>query len=79
MSSVAYNLTRKLEWMGRRLRRIDKAAEITNWISAMKDINCLLKEVDIKECKDTWWRPWSKRVQRGKKEGTIDQKERAWI
>ena len=60
MSSIAYNLTRKLEWMGRRLRHIDDAGEIKNWVSAMNDINCLLKEVDIKECSDGW-RPYRKR------------------
>ena len=60
MSSVAYNLTRKLEWMGRRLRHIDEVAAIKAWIAAMKEINSLLKEVDIKECSDTW-KPWSKK------------------
>ena len=71
MSSISYNLKRKLEWMGRRLRKINKAEDIMKWISAMREINSLLKEVDIKEYKDTW-RPWS--VQRGKDEGTIDQR-----
>ena len=65
MSSLAYNLTNKLEWMGRRLRHIDDVEGIKCWISAMKDINCLLKEIDIKECKDTW-KPWSK-TERGVK------------
>jgi len=39
MSSIAYNLSRKMEWMGRRLRHIDDAAEILNWVSAVKEIN----------------------------------------
>ena len=60
MSSLAYNLTRKIEWMGRRLRHINDVDEITKWVSAMKDINCLLNEVDIKECIDSW-KPWRKR------------------
>ena len=57
MSSVAYNLSRKLEWMARRIRRIDDAGEIKNWVEAMAAINCLLKEVDIKVYSDDW-RPW---------------------
>ena len=59
MSSVAFNLTRKLEWMGRRLRKLDDVREITEWVNSMTAINCLLKEVDIKPCSDNW-RPWSK-------------------
>lgn len=73
MSSICYNLKRKMEWMGRRLRKIDKAEDIKQWVSAMREINGLLKEVEINEYRDTW-RPWSKRVQRGKDEGTIDQR-----
>ena len=73
MSSIAYNLSRKMEWMGRRLRHIDDAAEILNWVSAMKEINSLLKEVDIKEHKDTW-KPWNKRDLGGKKMGSIVQR-----
>ena len=60
MSSIAYNLTRKLEWMGRRLRYIDNANEIKDWVTTMKTINSLLKDVDIKSCKDSW-KPWRKR------------------
>ena len=67
MSSVAYNLTRKMEWMGRRLRRIDDASEIKEWVTAMTAINCLLKEVHIKPCSDNW-RPWSKIEYGGKKD-----------
>ena len=72
MSSIAYNLTRKMEWMGRRLRKIDDVEEIKQWVSAMREINDLLKEVDIKDCKDAW-RPWSQSTQRGKKVGKTDQ------
>ena len=72
MSSIAYNLTTKLEWMGRKLRKIDDAADIKNWASAMRELNCMLKEVEIKEYKDNW-RPWRKRNIQGKKEGTTDQ------
>ena len=60
MSSIAYNLTRKLEWMGRRLRYIDNANEIKDWVTTMKTINSLLKDVDIKPCKDSW-KPWRNR------------------
>ena len=74
MSSIAYNLTRKMEWMGRRLRKIDDVDDIKQWVSAMREINDLLKEVDIKECENTW-RPWSQRIQRGKRVGKIDQGE----
>ena len=73
MSSIAYHLTRNMDWMGKRLQHIDDAAGILNWVSAMKEINGLLKEVDIKEHKDTW-RPWSKREQGGKKLGSIVQR-----
>ena len=72
MSSLAYNLTRKIEWMGRRIRKIDDAAEIKNWASAMREINCLLKEVEIKEYKDNW-RPWIMREKRGTNVGRNNQ------
>ena len=58
MSSVAYNLSRKLEWMSRRIRRIDVAGEIKDWVEAMSAINSLLNEVDVKEYNDDW-RPWN--------------------
>ena len=60
MSSVAYNLKRKLEWMKRRIRYIDYAGELKDWVDAMMVINSLLMEVNIKEftCK---WKPWSNR------------------
>ena len=72
MSSIAYNLKRKMEWMGRQLRKMDEAQDIKHWVSTMREINGLLKEIDKKDYKDTW-KPWSMRVQRGKKEGQIDQ------
>ena len=59
MSSVAFNLTRKLEWMGRRLRYVDDAGEIRDWIAAMKAINCLIQEVHIKKCSNNW-QPWNR-------------------
>ena len=62
--------------MGRRLRRIDDAADIKNWASAMRELNWLLKEVEIKEYKDNW-RPWSTGNRRGdiqsKNVGTKEQ------
>ena len=60
MSSVAYNLWRKLEFMSRRLRHIDDVGEIMQWIAAMTAINTLLKDIEIKEYKDDW-RPWGQR------------------
>ena len=66
MSSVAFNLTKKIEWMGRRLRWIDDPAEIKEWVAVMTAINKLLKEVETKCCSDSW-HPWSKR-EGGKKE-----------
>ena len=57
MSSVAYNITRKIEWMGRRLRHINEAGEIKVWVSAMSALNALLNVVDIKGSSDNW-RPW---------------------
>ena len=74
MSSIAYNLTRKMGWMSRHLRKIDEVAEIRDWVSAMREINGLLKEVVIKDCKDNW-RPWCKGEQRGKSESMIDHKQ----
>ena len=59
MSSVAYNITRKIEWMGRRLRYINDAGEIKEWVSAMSALNALVNEVDIKASSDNW-RPWKR-------------------
>ena len=72
MSSVAYNLWRKLEFMSRRLRHIDDVGEIMHWIAAMAAINTLLKDIDIKEYKDDW-RPWGQR----KKTDTIQKSEQS--
>ena len=69
MSSLAFNITRKLEWMGRRLRWKDDAGEIKEWVSAMTALNCLLKEVEIEPCRDSW-QPWSENDHiRGDKKG----------
>ena len=57
MSSIAYNLTRKLESMARRIRHIDEAGEIMEWIAAMIVINKLLEEIDTKVYRDEWT-PW---------------------
>ena len=57
MSSVAYNLKRKMEWMGRRIRHIDDAGEIKDWVEAMAAINRAVKELDDKVYSDDW-RPW---------------------
>ena len=59
MSSVKYNIKRKMEWMGRRLRYIDGAGEIKEWATAMSALNVVLKEIDIKGSADNW-RPWKK-------------------
>ena len=74
MSSLAWNIKRKMEWMGRRIRKIDDAAELKNWASALRELNTVLKELDIKEYKDNW-RPWSQRNKQGKKGGWRDQVE----
>ena len=68
MSSAAYNLAKKFEWMARRLRHIDDASEINIWIGAMTAINRLLKEFEVKVYSDDW-KPWRKK---GKKEMEID-------
>ena len=75
MTSIAYNLTRKIEWMGRKLRWIDDAADIENWASAMRELNLLLKEVEIKEYKDNW-KPWSTGDRRGDILGMKDSRKR---
>ena len=65
MSSVAYNLMRKLEYMSRRLRHIDEVGKIREWTEAMIAINRLLKEINVKEYRDDW-RPWQERKKMGK-------------
>ena len=70
MSSVAYNITRKMEWMGRRLRYIDEAGEIKEWAAAMSALNSVLKEVDIKVTTDNW-RPWRRPNDSEKVDGKI--------
>ena len=58
MSSVAFNLSRKLEWMSRRIRHIDNGGKLIEWIAAMTAINKLLKElVKTKVYRDEWT-PW---------------------
>ena len=74
MSSLAWNIKRKMEWMGRNLRKIDDAAELKNWASALRELNSVLKELDIKDYKDNW-RPWSQRNKQGMKGGRTDQVE----
>ena len=59
MSSIKYNIRRKMEWMGRRLRHIDGAEEIKEWAAAMSALNAVFKEVDIKGSSDNW-RPWNR-------------------
>ena len=79
MSSVAYNLWRKLEYMSRRLRHIDDVGKILEWIQAMTAINKLLKEIDIKEYRDDW-RPWRERKITGRvrmRKMDIDEEEPA--
>ena len=76
MSSLAYNLKRKLEWLGRRLRWIDAPGEIVEWVAAMREVNNLLKEVQSKRCSDDW-QPWCKR-EGGVKKDLIDGKPRSW-
>ena len=72
MTSLAWNIKRKMEWMGRKLRKIDDAAELINWASALRELNSVLKELDFKEYKDNW-KPWSQRKKKGKKGGWRDQ------
>ena len=73
MSSLAWNIKRKMEWMGRNLRKIDNAVELIKWASALRELNSVLKELDIKEYKDNW-RPWSQRDKQGKNGVTTDQR-----
>ena len=77
MSSVAYNLWRKLEFMSRRLRHIDDVGKIKQWIAAMTAINTLLKDIDIKDYTDDW-RPWGHRKKTDKAlEKDIDKSDQA--
>ena len=56
MTSVAYNLSKKLEWMGRRLRWIDEAKDLKSWIETMQSVNELMQLVgqNKDEYKDGW-------------------------
>ena len=58
MSSIAWNLSRKMEWMARRIRHIDDAGKIMEWMAAMSAINKVLRETDTTVYKDEWgsWR-----------------------
>ena len=58
MSSVAFNLSRKLEWMARRIRHIDNGGKLIEWIAAMTAINKLLKEIDTTKVYRDEWTPW---------------------
>ena len=74
--SVALNLSKKLEWMSRRLRWIDDAYEIQQWILAMTSINSLLKGVGKeKETYTDGWKPWKKKENLGT-ENTKEQLDR---
>lgn len=57
MSSVEYNLSKKLEWMARKIRHIDNVLEIKDWVEVMASINSLLQNVKVKVYSDDW-RPW---------------------
>ena len=64
MSSIKWNITKKMEWMGRRLRRINGSEEIKEWAAAMSALNVVLQELDIKVYSDNW-RPWKRPVKGG--------------
>ena len=72
MSSIAWNIKRKMEWMGRKLRKIDDADELIKWAAALRELNGVLKELDDKEYTDNW-KPWRHRHNQGKEEGKKDQ------
>ena len=59
MSSDKYNIKRKMEWKGRRLRYIHGAGEIKEWAAVKSALNVVLKEVDTKGSSDNWW-PWKR-------------------
>ena len=64
MSSVKYNIKRKMEWMGRRLRYIDGSEEIKEWSAAISALNDVFKELDFKGSSDNW-RPWKRPMEVG--------------
>ena len=77
MSSIAYNLSKKLEWMARRLRHIDDVEKMKEWIELMSAITRLLKDTDKegKEYRDEW-RPWQQRnIRRWGLKKNIDEDE----
>ena len=86
--SVPYNLARKLEWMSRRLRWIDDAIEIREWLDAMSAINKLITEVPREPENFTdGWRPYKENeaaqgLHKGNREMDVDDKatndERQW-
>ena len=57
--SAAFNLSKKLEWMSRRLRWIDEATSIKEWVDAMESVYSLMNRVSTKtQAYEDGWRPW---------------------
>ena len=76
MSSIKYNIKRKIEWMGRRLRYIDGPEEIKEWAAAIRALNVVFKEVDIKGSSDNW-KPW-KRSKVEAREDSMTMGSQSW-
>ena len=71
MSSIAWNIKRKMEWMGRKLRKIDDPDELIKWAAALREFNSVLKELDEKEYQDNW-KPWGDEGRQVKNGGKMD-------
>ena len=56
MTSAAYNISQKLEWMSRQLRWINEEPKIKSWIKTMHSLNDLLLVVakNTEVYKDGW-------------------------
>jgi len=58
MSSAAFNLSKNLEWMSRRLRHINDPSSIQEWIAAMNSILSLMQSLVAKtDVHIDGWRP----------------------
>ena len=63
-SSAAFNLSKKFEWMSRRIRYIDDAESIQKWIAAMEAIfNLIQLAATLSEEYADGWRPNTRHAQ----------------
>ena len=77
--SAAFNLWNKLEWMSRELRKIDDAAAIQQWITAMNKVFKFMQEVaKIKEVYIDGWKPWQCSGQSKQHLQRLKKRDKTW-